>query len=114
MWINELSKVYVESNAPWGPFTVGLPGNARGVPSATETKNSFERETFAQGKGNTTFIPTVPVVGEQEEDEDLLLDFDKWWKSEGGLYNFPSPEVEEASKNLAYKAWKASKDFYNG
>lgn len=119
MWINEISKVYLEEG--WGPTTPSLPGNARGVHQPVETQDGLRYKGVFGAGGDPPNIAVASgaglgsqrALGEMEEEQSTLLDFDKWWKEEGGRYNFPSPEVEEASKRVAYQAWMAAKDFYN-
>lgn len=117
MWINELKGLY---NEAWGPTTPNLPGNARGIHQPVETQDSLRYKGVFGAGGDPPNLALASGAGlgsqmpiEYEEEQSTLLDFDKWWKEEGGLYNFPSPEVEKASKKVAYEAWMAAKDFYD-
>lgn len=114
MWINELTNLYQEA---WGPTTPWQPGDVRSNYPAKETQDSLRyKGVFGAGGSPASLVNQSMASGqnpmEQEEDQGTLLDFDKWWKEEGGQYNFPSPEVEEASKKVAYEAWISAKDFY--
>lgn len=123
MWIEEISKVYCEAGGYYLPNSPNLPGDARQTYASTERigqgleyKGVFGAGGMPVNRGTESLAQggiRNPSFTEQEEEQSTLLDFDKWWKMEGGQMNFPSPEIEDASKRLAYNAWAAAKNFYD-
>lgn len=71
MWIKELGDIYTEA---WGPSSPNLPGNARGVLPARETKDSVRMKgIFGAGDSPSNALAVSQASGqnpfEQEEDQ---------------------------------------------
>jgi hypothetical protein len=73
MWLNDLGNLYTEG---WGPGTPNLPGDARGMLPARETKDSIKMKgVFSAGDSPSNMLSVSQASGqnpfEQEEDKAL-------------------------------------------
>lgn len=84
MWQKQLGELYVEG---WGPTTPNLPGDARGVKPAVETKDSLRMKgLFGAGDSPANMASISGASGqnpfEQEEEPSLMDRFEQWWSQQ--------------------------------
>ncbi len=85
MWQKQLGELYLES---WEPTTPNLPGDARGVKPAVETKDSLRMKgLFGAGDSPANMASISGASGqnpyEQEEEPSLIDRYEMFCKGEG-------------------------------
>jgi hypothetical protein len=113
-YITDLGELYSES---WTPGSPNLPGDSKATTRPQETASSLRMKgVFGSADSPANMASLSQASGqnpyEQEEEPSIIIDFDKWWRQEGGNYNFPSTSIRDACKTCAYNSWVASKKLY--